>query len=113
MNIQDIQEINNLNGSNNKVSGDDKPWINLTELVIGKVYVVQRLFKVEGKYGQHGVAELSNCLVSLPKHCTKMVDAFLDEKWKEELERGDIGFTVREYTNEYGTFRTVDFNLLT
>lgn len=108
-----IQEINNLNGSQKKGEGDDKTWINLSDLVIGKVYVVQRLFNVEGKYGQHGAAELSNCLVSLPKHCNKMVDALLAEKWKVEIESGNIAFTVREYTNEYGTFRTVDFDFLT
>ena len=64
----------------------------------------------KSRYGDAPVAVTNECYVNLPKHLLDAVQSLMtDDEVVNATNQGEIGFTIREYTNQWGTHYTVEF----
>ena len=78
----------------------------------GKInhYVRSLFINHKSRYGDSPVAVTNECYVNLPNHLLETVrNLMADNEVVNAINKGALGFTIREYTNQWGKNYTVEF----
>ena len=97
-------------GSKFNVNTEGYTYAKLSDLELGKAYVIQALYiNTKGNYDPNPIAPIiDGVLVNLPAHLTNEVKAIIEsDEDVADINAGKVGFEVEEYDKDGKTLRGI------